>query len=362
MEKRATEFNKKPHTGEDSVIIQCPSCQTKFAVPATSIPKEKSTKKNPRFHCSRCDGIFSHSIEGFENRGSSPQHLESTSSRNEAKASTEPVAAKDVTVNNAKVDFSEDAVQMELPLGTKLKSVSRPHAYEDPKREADMLAETQELNFSEMSEKQAVKKKNNPFSKEALLKEISARQKMGENPAVVEEKGVWRGFRRILAPAVMSLLLIIIFSLSLSANLTPSISVVDKLMAGQPHLPPPELFISNLSYNRVRLLDGSEVPVVSGTLVNRTSSPVSEVLLEGIAFGQTGQFISSEKVGAASAGSSYEGFENMSTVAELRAIQSKKTPKNWKIMAGAQKDFSLAITGIEAENARFYSARVHSVR
>jgi len=361
MEKRVTEFHKKPHTGEDSIIIQCPSCQTKFAVPTKSIPKEKSTKKNPRFHCSRCDGIFSHSMESFESQDSSPQHQESNSSKQEAK-STESSAAKSATVKNAAVDFSEDAVQMELPLGTKLKSVSKPPAYEDPKREADMLAETQELIFSEMPAKPAAQKKHSPFSKEALLKEISSRQKASENPAVVEETGSWRGFRRILAPAVMTLLLIIIFSLSLSANLSPSISVVDKLMAGQHHVPPPELFISNLSYNRVRLLDGSEVPVVSGTLVNRTSSPVSEVVLEGIAFGQTGQFISSEKVGAASAGSSYEGFESMSTVAELRAMQSKNTPKNWKIMAGEQRDFSVAITGIEAESARFYSARVHSVR
>jgi len=41
--------------GSHTSIIQCPSCQTKFAVRTAQIEEVK----NPRFHCSRCDHLFS---------------------------------------------------------------------------------------------------------------------------------------------------------------------------------------------------------------------------------------------------------------------------------------------------------------
>ncbi len=40
--------------GSNTSIIQCPSCQTKFAVRTAQIEEVK----NPRFHCSRCDPLF----------------------------------------------------------------------------------------------------------------------------------------------------------------------------------------------------------------------------------------------------------------------------------------------------------------
>lgn len=40
----------------DSIIIQCPHCQTKFALDGGRL----EGIENPRFHCSRCDQMFSH--------------------------------------------------------------------------------------------------------------------------------------------------------------------------------------------------------------------------------------------------------------------------------------------------------------
>lgn len=47
---------------EGLIIVQCPSCQTKFAVDAELVESIDA----PRFHCSRCDSVFEASEGSFE--------------------------------------------------------------------------------------------------------------------------------------------------------------------------------------------------------------------------------------------------------------------------------------------------------
>lgn len=59
---------------DEHVIIQCPSCQTKFAVDRISVAHLSAA----RFHCSRCDHVFSHDIKLLPRRESAKSEKVST--------------------------------------------------------------------------------------------------------------------------------------------------------------------------------------------------------------------------------------------------------------------------------------------
>src|SRR5690606_6191922 len=122
----------------------------------------------------------------------------------------------------------DDAVQMELPLGSRRKRIERPaplfEAREEAKKfeaedEAEKLEETQELNFSEMVLEKPARENE---SRASLLREIASRQERAEDTRSPAYNS-WRPLRRMLAPSIVVLLFIIFFALSVSANFGPSV-------------------------------------------------------------------------------------------------------------------------------------------
>jgi len=123
---------------------------------------------------------------------------------------------------------------------------------------------------------------------------------------------------------------------------------------------PAGLLIRDLKFRNVSLENGERVQIIGGTIENHTERSFKEILLEGLAFDRGGRQVVSQKADAGStlAKSRVKSF----TTEMIQELQGRKSARRFALEPGGKQEFAIALISDKMPEARYYSARIYSVR
>ncbi len=430
------DVSSSPH-----IIVECPSCSTRFSVESAAV----AAIEDPRFHCSRCDSVFS--LENLPASDFTPGAAESTGTV-ESQNTRE---TDDRQLTPAPQSFSarpRAALAMSIP--TPIKQSDFSLTYDGP---SDLAAHDSEESVREVSEAT-----DNSWSHSALASEEKPRMGIGAEdrqiPSLPEsfsllqqatdahaaqqasaatqallpfddlmkneptklsphsgreslgdstsgqdihasyESNVSRGsddlsphhrppmhltrsytLALLSLPLVVGLALLTIFSYSLRLSPQGLGALVSGLMplfgVQSPKLPPPELAVSKSSIRIVRLQSKEVVPVVSGTLSNRSKSSLDGITLEVLGFDGRGELLISAQAPLRSALARekisdlpFDTLKKYQTALGARrsAINpGEEVPFSVALIADGTREGKVSLADLDLSQLRYYSARVFSV-
>ncbi|WKZ57203.1 MAG: hypothetical protein QY326_00665 [Bdellovibrionota bacterium] len=374
------------------LIIQCPNCQTKFAIEPSLLDGIES----PRFHCSRCDQVFSSQDAGLPSSpppAPPPVHEEveapaeeerdfaslvdemaalqdATSSQSHSESWHKPVSQSQSVATQAPSQMSlsypksttiahrvvaphereheeQDRIAAQVDMFS-VKPAALPPVQEDFSKYAVSFSE-EERTFSSSPTKEFVRtplpEVGPPISSAALLR---------------PEKS---GFQGLLAFALGLggfLLLLAAFSMYLKANPQQGAAVAASLLPSHAEVPPATLYMRDTSLELVGLDNGETIHILSGILVNEGTEEFAEINLEGALFDERGEVMQRVLVPAAS-NLAKTKVRSLTRDAILEMQQGQLTRK-FELPAGGKAPFAIAVPIDNDLTPRFYTGRVHSVR
>lgn len=348
-------------------IIQCPQCQTKFAVEKTSIQHLDA----PRFHCSRCDSVFAfeckpklpkHSIadSALEQPATQPlgSALQKESENAEQVAESGLNDSEQITVRTRGLAPEAD---WELPKSLAISSSSQrqtnPHVKSTTTEATQMgfnfggptqstvgnaaLQHNQHLNDPDLKRFEAT-----PFPSEAQL---SPRTGLSR----------WSSFAYIAAPLLFFVSGVLGASAYLNQNANQGEELVLSISPNLPQIPPVEVSIEETGFRRAALDSGEVVYLVSGTLINNSDETFKDVQLEGLGFDSRGGLVSRTKIDAG-ATLAKTRIRSLS-LGMIEELQSGKIKSKQELKPGQSQEFTFALLDGKPELASYFSARVYSV-
>jgi predicted Zn finger-like uncharacterized protein len=174
----------------------------------------------------------------------------------------------------------------------------------------------------------------------------------------------WRGLALIGLPMAAALMLFAVLGFTLRANPELATAISRKAFPAAPQVAPNELYIKNTKFRKVLLDSGESVYVVSGKVLNDSSSTFRDVMVEGILFDANGAALLRTKA-SASSGLAKGRIRSM-TPEIISRTQLAATPPDYRMPTGDSQEFALVM---DAENAaqavgkaRYFSARIYSVK
>lgn len=347
------------------MIVQCPSCHTRFSIESGALEGIES----PRFHCSRCDHVF-----GFDSvpspaaqptqRAGTPQPAiiddfsasypqdPDLHSPLEAPIGVEPPPSHAVP----QYSLTETGFPLQeppQPSGPPGRSLSIPRRFEQsftPRAPHEQEAASAQASFD--------------FRDNTPLKEGGLR-----SPQAPLTSGFADALRNALnqplnllfgVPIALNLLLgVIAFMLTLPA--VHSSSTVTMLIPEGPRAAPQGLYISRSAFKRVTLDSGETVPVVEGTITNRSSEILRDAQIEALLFGASGEVLARERAGVG-ASLVRTRIESLS-IEMIKELQNRKRSRKLDTLKpGEKRDFALAVLAPESSTARYFGTRIYSVR
>lgn len=174
----------------------------------------------------------------------------------------------------------------------------------------------------------------------------------------------------LLTPVIGFLSALVVLTISLRSDGAMAKVIAEKMFAATPRVAPADLMVQDTQFERVVLENGEVIYLVRGKLFNNTQQAFSAVDIQAFAFDAAGNLI---KTGIAPAG-------NVLSTAKLPALTAKAVAtmqgevKEFQIKAGESKEFLVALfenddgdlqkdgpSEQELKDTKYYSARVYSV-
>lgn len=386
----AVESNEK-----QSTIIQCPDCQTKFAVETEVILKCEI----PRFHCSRCDHIFTLEWEevspGIQSQPK-PQVTPTTIERESGSVDATPIpqitppAEDQFTFDFDRVaedsSFSFGEMDNKLSVSTKEFSVSvvdddfDPVSTESLKPDilgglpkefttaSQKLGRDEPMGYSSFARPQVGVGITNTFSESPqsyddlvsnnqseVLRKISGksiRSILMEPSLIGALFGPILGFLCVLAIATF----LIISSPSIAKSTANALGA-DGDMA------PTELLITKSTVKRVALENGDMATVLSGVIANDSNRDFSDVKIEGLLYDSAGNLLTSKRI-SASASLGRSRIQSL-TSEMINELQNAKPIKKFELKGGQRYEFTMAIpeaAKITKADPQFFALRLYSAK
>lgn len=297
-----SEFLEQPVTAPAQYSVRCPYCQTKFAVQKNLIEDLGC----PRFHCSRCDNIFSKELDILDR--------------------TFPTSPPTPTpLTDVKRD-PED--QLEFSFELKKDLANGEGIYIDEVRPAEPVYETR--------------------VSPSPVAMPTARSVSG-----------WRSYLLLASPMILTLICLFMLSVYLVSNMDFAENVYHSLRPSAPLVAPPGLQIKELDYQQVTLENGSLLPLISGTIINNSDEEITDIQIEGVLFNRDGRKLRAEK---AEANPALLDTELPSlTMDMITEIQHGNQQKPALLAPQETRRFALTLPEAPLSEARFYAARVYSV-
>ena len=331
----------------EPVIIQCPECQTKFSIDSAALLGIDA----PKFHCSRCDYLFSNELNRPKTK------LQPLKSSSKSSMQLEIPRSLDSSFR------AEPPQERELPHGSQI-----PFNFSSQKNAADdLLQETSPsedlIKFDDFGLIKNTPLTDEPLShsirENHLLQNIS-RNISGSRESVISDRFAIEGsWKLIWVPVIAAVLLLVALNLTLFFSADFAKSFRESFFANSVHAPPQEVFIRGAKIKRV-VLDGGEVAqVISGTVVNRNENPFREVTFEGNIFDSRGKLIASKQTKAGN-GLARARFKSL-TPEMITSMQSNNS-KRVTLRPGESQDFAIAFLGKQITNSRYFTVRVYSVK
>ncbi|MBX7145429.1 MAG: hypothetical protein K1X79_13350 [Oligoflexia bacterium] len=333
-------------------IIQCPHCQTKFAIELANI----AHLDNPRFHCSRCDHVFVHEAKPREGKRIEENVTPTPPALNKQIEQTEEKTSASV-LEQVPRGFSLGAAQP-TPTQTAPKLSSPGQQIPEPDQ---MRFDFQAPTFSASSrtnaalERKPIEYSAPTFERQPTssptLPDLSSPSRAGLSR--------WASFALMAAP----LLFFLSAMVGASAYLSQDPDRADKLITGisgnEPQVAPADLSITKAQFKKITLDSGETAFLISGTLTNASDQDFRDITLEGLGFDASGSVVARTQVDAAA--TLVKTRVRALSTQMISDLQSGKIKNKQDLRAGQSRDFLFALTSGNPGQARFYSVRVYSV-
>lgn len=341
----------KPTSMTPTTIITCPACRTRFAVGTSAI----SAVEDPRFHCSRCDALFSLSELPLLREEVQQQELLQEAflpAEEEPPYVETPEEEAFTPIPNFSVQKQEILNMNDFSLRT------------------SSSIETPGLDIPEPSMADPAHHEPERMSFEADVKRTP--EKQVHTSKILKGTSSWYGcwFFLSLLLSALTFFSVITYLVGLDpVNVSQAITAPVPAFLEPSHAvpPPPELVISRSKFDVIELESGTKIPVVTGRLANTGNDRFSSVEIEGLMFDGKGQVIASEKAPLRSA----LGREKI-TALDLETIgrfQRSVAGKASNIDSKQRVDFVIAFPGLaksegepSAASPRSFSVRVYQVK
>lgn len=388
---------------EPKTIVQCPSCQAKYALDSGAV----SAIPNPRFHCSRCDNVFemqaqtglppakhlklskqaaaptpepevNSSVEDFDfeefsgaEDSAESMHYEPTpepTTENPAPVSTTfaPTPAspprwsltdapQPSTINQPPPPVARaEASARTLNIPRKFQSglVSAPHEAQDkkPSFQTSFSFDRPRTNAAELPQEQPLREPVAPRSKISLPKLRPARN--GHSP--------WLNLMGFASPILVLLAIMAGLSFYLISHPQTAAKLSLAIFKGLPRTAPDGLLVEKVNFKPITLDNGDMVYLISGQVVNNSEETLRDVKVEGLAFDKHGNLI--EKLLTHSGTTLGKTRVQSLSTEMINNLQSAKVSKLGPLQPGQKQDFAIALMNPDVSKANYFSARIYSVR
>lgn len=403
-----------------SVIIQCPKCQTKFAVNTELI----SELDLPRFHCSRCDHVFDMSnpsvatddevaintsklsiSPAFTEPSPSPSSATYVEEPNPIDDASEPVTqsrSKESSLLDNPVDLlspaysssSTRAVQnsssLQIPKeidpdlhSTAPHDTSSAHQYEqmniafiqaEPSSDTFgddthyALPETKApLAESEFEPKPGEKFNfGDPQSPDVATFDFGAGAITSNKINLATSRGANpNGMMIFVMPVLFCMVVLSALSYLISSSPTMVEALTRSIPNSLPRFAPAGMRLERLKFSKIALESGDIVHIISGKIRNDSQENFSEVTVEGLVFDSRGKLLDTMKIDAAS--SLADARMRSLPLDMIKNLQTSKSNKKYQLKAGDSEDFTIALVGtgssvVDLTQASYFYARIYSVR
>lgn len=354
-------------SGTKHTVVQCPKCQTKFAVDSKLIAGLDS----PKFHCSRCDHVFSSS----EFNQSYLPFKELRSSVQSTMPQSDSLELNQ-TLRQQRTKLPSKGLEIPRSLTPELKNINRaPHEnepadekydeqvtfdfFEDQPFEPEQSFKDSEITFHDFpkSSIESALQKDLPDKPYAHLKK---RRKPGRTlMQLFAGDSHWPTLLAMIIPLGMFLLILTAASIYISLNADSSAKLTKFIPPG-PVAAPAGLFIKSTNIEQVTLDSGEKVQIIKGTLVNDSKHTFRDIIIEGLFFNNLGQEIKSVRINISN--SLAEARIKALSAQMINELQSNQMNRYFELTPASKSHFILALTNDLNSQASFYSVRIHSVK
>ena len=364
---------------EGSTIIQCPSCATKFAIERNVL----SEMDSPRFHCSRCDHLFSMTeatraerevvtaaVQEIAPVVAAAKSFEPTSWKAEEHSApksleipkpiatptlVDPPRENAVTVGTASDDAAQISFGFKAPPAGKRQPLSGFPVEEDwfaPEPELGNISDS-EFGYDYGSAGKG------SYSPEIMR---GSETKLGKGNITAG----WSAFSVLALPIAVLMLLLGATAIFLRADSETAAHLSARLFPGAPQIAPTGVQIEQSKVKKVTLDSGESVLVLTGRIANRSGENIKDVVIEGLGFDKGGAELVSARWPL---GVSLNKARLKSLSPEMiRNMQASANAKRRELNSGEEQEFSFALLpdgSAEKDGlpeVQFFGSRVYSVR
>ena len=372
MEALPKPIESRAKMSSETSIVQCPACSTKFSLKTAALEQQPSA----RFHCSRCDHVFSLDLAANLPAASTPKSIEpepSGTPRSQIELDFRVADAHPVASTTPSHDFKVSSVNVEPPSNRPTNEQTSPlpdfraaptsvapkintaRSGGDPAtRSLETFSRPQPLQLDFSNATSFSKASETP---DTQIRPYAASARKGADGAM-RSPGRWSS-----AGILMGVLFACLLSLAaLGFVISISPSAADRVFALAPsteQAAPADIFVRAASIEQVILDGGQNVTVLSGTLQNESLTNYRSVEIEAALYDGKDQPIASV-ITSTSSGLAKDQLKTYPP-AMLDVLQRSKRPRSGEIKAGDRKEFMAVFTDEQAAHAKFFSTRVYTV-
>ena len=350
IEKVLTNTDTHQPQEQEVEIVQCPKCQTKFAIDTKII---ESYGTAPRFHCSRCDNLFT-----------SPEHSQSRLPFKDLPATSSSRLNKSIDVEIVEESSSSSNKSRSLDIPRSFSNLPKrcaPHEHENEEEDAVQesfgfhpnTANHHQSSFTIGEINRQEEEDSYQFSNMESEFEQPHRQTLPykkRSPLVITS-----------LPLLLFLSLLAAFSIYLRVNEAAAGQLADSILPSMPQTAPANLYTKNVELKPIVLNEGQSIYVISGTIKNETDRSFAEILIEASLLSQDGNETLITKQFNAGATLAKTRIKSLS-LEMIDELQSGRMARHFQLAPGEELEFAVALHGDEIDQAQFYTLRIYSVQ
>ena len=340
----ATKYNTNAQSGAPKpIIIQCPACSTKFALSSEALNQGLT----PKFHCSRCDTIFTqnfepepqepfHEAEATHDSIKSPFDFHPSASNASEAMFNEPIAA-----DSFDFSFSED----EDKLFTRFNTGTGPDSE---------------------SELSVAKFDDEPMGYGSLAREsINSHDPLAASePSLIEKIQIPERFKAVAYLTAPCLLFLGVASLiAFISSISPSTiaSAASMISSEKTIIAPRDIFVTNTKVKRIALDSGEMVSEITGTVVNKSADSLKEIEIEAAVFDRQNNQVGIDKAKT----SSNIGKSRIQSLTPEMIIdlQNTSSARTFSVKPNQEAPFTAVVIEAPSKNGapKSFIARVFSI-
>ena len=347
---------------EVCLIVECPRCSARYRV------DDSVREKDPRFRCSRCTHIFSHSLDdadldavpivgGDVPDGEQPEITDFDGTQEPKTPSTNPASRAAADAEDPGYDDSDtgSGESLSFSFGPDPETPADEEAEDEGETEPDSLEEGDELSFDEEEEPPAP-----PSRAPTGQRNDEPRFGHGEDelrvepPAERSSARTWLVFSAVLVGTWANIALYLHGHGSEAISALAEIPVVgrplteDRALRRRVHL-------DQLRGVYHRIKDGQLVFIVSGRANNLSTGTLRGVQIESVLYDNAGESAATKSIYCGNA-MSLKIVKNLSSK-EISLLQRLEPPQRFEILTGQSAAFTVVFMN-PPEEFREFSARV----